>query len=134
VKSDEPTGIELRDVLAIHGRLFALHGGASGVRDQGLLESALARPLPHHSYAPSPSIVKLAAIYTSGIVRNPPFLDGNKRTGFLIGVLFLELNSFDFKASEEDAAQTVFALASGAWDEKSYAVWLRKNSILSRKH
>ena len=133
MKTGKPTWIELRDVLAIHGRLLAIHGGASGLRDHGLLESALARPLQHSSYAPSSNIVEMAAIYTVGIVRNHPFMDGNKRTGFLIGILFLELNGFDFKASEEEAAQNVFALASGESDEKAYADWLHKNSSRRRK-
>ena len=70
----------------------------------------------------------MAALYTSGIVRNHPFLDGNKRTGFVIGILFLELNGFDFIASEEDAALAVLALAAGTVDEAGYAAWLRENS------
>jgi death-on-curing protein len=127
VKTAEPIWIELRDVLAIHGRLLAVHGGASGLRDQGLLESALARPLQHRSYAQSAGIVEMAAVYTAAIVRNHPFFDGNKRTGFLIGILFLELNGFDFKGTEEDAVQNVFALAAGTLDEKAYGEWMRKN-------
>ncbi len=71
--------------------------------------------------------VDLAAIYCAGIVRNHPFVDGNKRTGFVVGVLFLELNGFRFTASEEDAAQTVLALAAGTLDEASYGAWLRTN-------
>ena len=67
----------------------------------------------------------MAALYTAGIVRDHPFVDGNKRTGFVLGILFLELHGFQFNASEEDAAQAVFALASGTLDESSYAAWLR---------
>ena len=133
MKTTEPIWIALRDTLAIHGRLLALHGGASGVRDQGLLESALARPLQHRSYGPNASIVKLAALYTAGIVRNHPFMDGNKRTGFVIGIVFLELKGYDFKASEEDAARSVFALASGTLDEKGYAAWLGEGSTPRRR-
>jgi len=133
VKTPEPTWIELRDVLAIHGRLLAIHGGASGLRDQGLLESALARPLHHRSYSKQSGILELAAIYTSALVRNHPFLDGNKRTGFVIGILFLELNGFDFKGSEEEAVQNVFALAAGEMDEKACTAWLRQNSTRRRK-
>ncbi len=121
-----PLWIEARDVLAIHGRLLALHGGASGLRDKPLLESALARPRQHYAYA-SVDVIDLAAIYCAGIVRNHPFVDGNKRTGFVLGTLFLELNRFRFTASEEDAAQTVLALAAGTLDETSYAAWLREN-------
>jgi death on curing protein len=127
VKNNDPLWIEVRDVLAIHDRLLALHGGAAGFRDRGLLESALARPRQHRAYAGKPDIVEMAALYTAGIVRNHPFVDGNKRTGFVIGVLFLELHGFDFKASEEDATQAVLALAAGTLDEASYAVWLRAN-------
>jgi death on curing protein len=127
VKKKEPLWIEERDVLAIHDRLLALHGGAAGLRDRGLLESALARPRQHHAYAAKPDIVERAALYTAGIVRNHPFVDGNKRTGFVIGVLFLELDGFDFKASEEDATQAMLALAAGTLNETAYAVWLRAN-------
>lgn len=109
-----------------------MHGGTVGVRDQGLLESALARPRQHDAYANSTEIVELAALYTSGIVRNHPFVDGNKRAGFVTGILFLELNGFDFKASEEDATQAVMGLAAGTLDEAGYAVWLRENSRRKR--
>jgi death-on-curing protein len=126
-KSKEPLWIEERDALAIHDWLLALHGGAVGVRDPALLESALARPRQHHAYARSPDVIEMAALYTAGIVRNHPFVDGNKRTGFVIGVLFLELHGFDFKASEADATQAVKALAAGTLDEAGYVAWLREN-------
>ena len=125
MKKKEPLWIEERDVLAIHDRLLAIHGGATGLRDQGLLESALARPRQHYSYAGISDIVALAALYTVGIVRNHPFADGNKRTGFVLGVLFLELHGYDFKAGEEDATQAIMSLAAGTLDETSYALWLR---------
>jgi death-on-curing protein len=114
-------------VLAIHDRLLALHGGASGLRDRGLLESALARPRQHLAYADSPDLVEMAALYTAGVVCNHPFVDGNKRTGFVIGVLFLELNGFEFKASEGDTTQAVLSLAAGSLDEARYGAWLREN-------
>ena len=133
MKTKAPLWIEERDVLAIHDRLLALHGGASGVRDQGLLQSALARPRQHHAYADSPSIVEMAALYTAGIVRNHPFIDGNKRTGFVVGVLFLELNGFDFNAREEDATQAVMDLAAGKLDEAAYCAWLHGNVKRRRK-
>jgi death-on-curing protein len=126
-KSKEPLWIEVRVVLAIHDRLLALHGGLSGLRDQGLLQSALARPRQHHAYARSPDVIEMAALYTAGILRNHPFVDGNKRTGFVIGVLFLELHGFNFKASEADATQAVMGLAAGTFDEAAYVDWLRKN-------
>ena len=127
MKKKEPLWIEERDALAIHDRLLALHGGATGLRDRSLLESALARPRQHRAYAETPDIVEMSALYTAGIVRNHPFVDGNKRTGFVIGVLFLELHGFDFKASEEDATQAIMDLAAGRLDETGYAAWLREN-------
>ena len=123
----EPLWIEERDALAIHDRLLAVHGGGQGLRDRGLLQSALARPRQHHAYAGSRDIIAMAALYTAGIVRNHPFVDGNKRTGFVIGVLFLELHGFDFNANEEDGAQAVLDLAAGTLDEGAYATWLRAN-------
>ena len=128
MKKKEPLWIEERDVLAIHDRLLALHGGATGLRDLGLLRSALARPQQHHAYADIADVVEMAALYTAGIVRNHPFVDGNKRTGFVIGVLFLELHGFAFEASEEDATQAVMALAAGTFDEGGYTAWQRENS------
>jgi death on curing protein len=133
MKTRQPSWIEERDVLAIHDRVLALHGGAKGLRDRGLLQSALARPRQHHAYASSSDIAEMAALYTAGIVRNHPFLDGNKRTGLVVGVLFLELNGFDFRAREEDATQAVLDLASGTLDESAYADWLRANSKRSCK-
>jgi death-on-curing protein len=126
-KSKEQVWIEARDVIAIHDRLLALHGGAAGLRDRGLLESAVARPRQHHAYADSPDIIEMAALYTACVVRNHPFVDGNKRTGFLIGVLFLELNGFEFKANEEGATQAVTSLAGSTLDEAAYWAWLREN-------
>jgi death on curing protein len=126
VKQAEPLWILERVVLAVHDQLLAAHGGAEGLRDAGALESALARPRQHYAYS-SPDLIELAALYTAGLVRNHPFVDGNKRTGFAIGIVFLELNGFDFKASEEDAIQAVFALAAGTLDEAGYTEWLRAN-------
>src|ERR1700686_4738797 len=123
----EPLWIEERDALAIHDRLLALHGGATGVRDRDLLESALARPRQHNAYVKASDVVEMAALYTAGIVRKHPFVDGNKRTGFVIGVLFLELHGFDFRASEADATQAVMDLASGTLNEADYTEWLREN-------
>jgi death-on-curing protein len=124
--------IDEREALVLHDRLLALHGGAEGVRDEGLLKSALARPQQHRAYGGSPDVVELAAIYTSGILRNHPFVDGNKRTGFVIGILFLELNGYRFDASEEDAAQAVIALAAGKLDEVVYGAFLRANAARAR--
>ncbi len=124
----EPVWIEERDALALHDRLLALHGGAAGVRDTALLQSALARPRQISAYAQTPGIIDMAAAYTAGIVRNHPFVDGNKRTGFVVGILFLELNGYRFTASEEDTAQAVLGLAAGTLDEQGYAAFLRANA------
>ncbi len=124
----EPLWLEERDALVLHDRLLALHGGAAGVRDDALLQSALARPQQIHAYANAPDRLDLAAAYTAGIVRNHPFIDGNKRTGFVIGILFLELNGYRFTASEADAAQAVLDLAAGTLDEAGYTNFLRANS------
>lgn len=132
MRKTEPLWILDRAVLAAHDRLLAAHGGAEGVRDPGLLESALARPRQHHTYA-SPDIIELAALYTAGIVRNHPFADGNKRTGFATGVAFLLLNDFELRATEQDATQAVLSLAAGELNEAGYAAWLRSNVKPRRK-
>jgi death on curing protein len=123
----EPVWIEDELVLAIHDRQLVEHGGAEGLRDEALLRSALGRPLNQFAYE-SNDIVELAAKYTAGIVQNHPFVDGNKRTGFVTGVLFLELNGYRFTASEEAAAQAVLELAAGRMDEKGFGEFLRANS------
>ena len=132
MKRKEPVWIAERDVLAIHDRLLAGHGGSPGLRDKGLLQSAVARPLHCHAYADKPDVIEMAMLYTAGIIRNHPFVDSNKRTGFVTGVLFLELNGFIFRASEEDATQAVFGLAGGSLDEVAYTAWLSVNSKCGR--
>jgi len=132
VKKTEPFWILKQVVLAAHTQLLAAHGGGEGLRDAALLESGLARPQQHYAYG-SPDIIELAAIYTAGIVRNHPFVDGNKRTGFSIGIAFLELNGFIFEGTEEDVVQAVFALAAGDLDEAGYAKWLRTNAKRRRR-
>ncbi|MGC2028715.1 MAG: type II toxin-antitoxin system death-on-curing family toxin [Steroidobacteraceae bacterium] len=123
----EPVWIADELALAIHDRQLVEHGGAEGLRDDALLQSALGRPLNHFAYE-STDIVELAAKYTAGIVQNHPFVDGNKRTGFVVGVLFLELNGYRFTASEEAAAQAVLELAAGRMDERGFCEFLRANS------
>src|SRR5258708_28634244 len=97
--------IEERDALALHNRLLALDGGLPGVRDAGLLQSAFPRPRQLHAYGDKPHVIDMAAAYTAGIIRNHPFIDGNKRTGFLVCVLFLELNGLYFTSTEESPPQ-----------------------------
>ncbi|HEY4739425.1 MAG TPA: type II toxin-antitoxin system death-on-curing family toxin [Candidatus Acidoferrales bacterium] len=123
----KPVWIDERDALALHDHLLALDGGAEGVRDEGLLSSALARPQQISAYGDRPGIVELAAAYTFAILRNHPFIDGNKRTGFVVGALFLELNGYRLIASEEDATQAVMGVAAGTLDEPAFVAWLRAN-------
>ncbi|MGH8229190.1 MAG: type II toxin-antitoxin system death-on-curing family toxin [Steroidobacteraceae bacterium] len=123
----EPIWVEEDLVFAIHDRQLVEHGGADGVRDESLLHSALGRPLNHLAYG-SAEIVELAAKYTAGIVQNHPFIDGNKRTGFVVGILFLELNGYSFTASEEAAAQAVLELAAGTIDEDGFCQFIRANA------
>jgi death-on-curing protein len=123
----EPVWIEEPEVLAIHDRLLALHGGAPGVRDEGLLSSALARPRQLAAYGDDVDLIDMASASTAGIVNNHPFVDGNKRTGFVIGILFLELNGYRFSAAEDAAAEAVMALAAGTLDEAGYTAFLREN-------
>jgi death-on-curing protein len=123
----EPDWIAEDLVLAIHERQLVEHGGAEGLRDEALLQSALGRPPNHFAYK-STDVVELAAKYTAGIVQDHPFIDGNKRTGFVVGVLFLELNGYRFTASEEAAAQAVLELAAGKIDETGFCEFMRANS------
>lgn len=124
--------IEADLVLAIHDRQLVEHGGATGLRDEALLRSALGRPMNQLAYE-SADVVELAAKYTAGIVQNHPFVDGNKRTGFVVGVLFLELNGYRFTASEEAAAQAILELAAGSMDERAFCEFVRANSKRTRK-
>lgn len=128
-----PIWIDERDAVVLHDRLLALYGGAPGLRDENLLKSALARPQQHFAYAESRDVIDLAAVYTTGIVRNYPFADGNKRTGFVIGIVFLELNGHRFTASEEDAARAVLDLAAGSLDDPGYLAFLRRHAKRVKK-
>ena len=120
-----PSWIDEHDAISIHARLLALDGGAPGVRDPGLLASALARPRQHHEYEGTTDVVRLAALHTEAIVRNHPFVDGNKRTGFVVGVLFLELHGLAFMAPQELATVAVLDLASGRSGLDGYERFLR---------
>ena len=123
----EPRWVLRETVLALQERLLAEFGGLGGLRDAGLVDSALARPQQLFAYG-KPTVWALAAAYAFGLARNHPFLDGNKRIGFATAVLFLELNGWKFTASEVDAVVQTLALAAGALNEASYAAWLKKNS------
>ncbi|MGH7441270.1 MAG: type II toxin-antitoxin system death-on-curing family toxin [bacterium] len=124
----EALWLDRQDLVALHEKLLALHGGGTGIRDLSLLESALARPQQHLSYSEFSDILDLAAAYTTGIVHNHPLVDGNKRVGFVAGVLFLELNGWRFTATEEEAAAAVLALAAGTLNDEGYTKFLRAQS------
>lgn len=122
-----PVWVAREAVLAVHEQLLAEFGGDSGVRDRGLLDSALSRPENKFAYE-KPTLFELAAAYAFGIVKNHPFADGNKRTGFTAAIMFLERNSMRFNAGEADAVIRTLALAAGDMTETGYARWLAENS------
>ncbi len=123
----EPIWVLRAVVEAVHDAQLAEHDGAPGVRDAGLLESALARPANLHAYGEN-ALCVLAAAYAFGIVRNHPFVDGNKRAAFLVAYVFLRLNGLDLIADEISATIAVLALASGEMTEADFAAWLSDNS------
>jgi death-on-curing protein len=112
-------------VLAIHEAQLAEHGGIVGTRDEGLLASALARPRNVQAYADNPDAASLAAAYAFGISRNHPFLDGNKRTAFVVMELFLNLNGWNLNAEDAECIPTMEELAAGKLSEKAFSDWLR---------
>jgi death-on-curing protein len=125
----EPIWIRQDVVLAIHEESLLLHGGPEGVRDLGLLESAMARPKNLLAYSEqAPSLAQLAAAYAKGIVGNHPFVDGNKRTAFIVSITFLRLNGHQLTASKEDRVLTFWKLAAGEITEHQLAVWFAENT------
>jgi death-on-curing protein len=123
----EPTWIDQQVVLAIHDEQIAEHGGQPGVRDGGLLESALGRPQNQHAYGEQ-SLTRRAASYAFGISRNRPFLDGNKRTSLVVAELFLELNGMSLEASDAGCVTTFLRLAAGDLTEDDLAAWIAATS------
>lgn len=119
--------IRREECFALHEFMIHQHGGIQGVRDEHLLDSALAKPQNQMAYG-NPTAMDLAASYACGVVKNHPFLDGNMRTGFMLAVGFLELNGWHFQATEADAAIRTLALAAGEMSETGYAAWLESNS------
>jgi len=120
--------ISKKALLLLHEESLAEFGGKRGLRDEGLLDSALARPQNLHAYEPGTSIAALAASYGFGITMNQTFVDGNKRAGFLGIGLFLAINGYQLRADQVDAIQTMLELASGELKEDALAGWIRKNS------
>lgn len=120
--------IEADVVLAVHDEQLAEHGGSAGIRDSGLLESALARPKNLTAYG-DPDFADLAASYGFGIARNHPFVDGNKRTAFVSTELFLRLNGYRLAADDQSCVLTMLAVAAGDIDEAAFAEWLRRYCV-----
>jgi death-on-curing protein len=116
-------------MLFVHAENLAEHGGLEGVRDEGLLESALARPRNLHAYEGMEDVSKLAAAYAVAIARNHPFVDGNKRTAFVAMALFLALNGFRLKADQVDAVRMITAVAAGEVQQDELTTWIRQNAV-----
>lgn len=116
-------------ILAVHDEQLAQHGGISGIRDPGLLESALARPANRAAYG-DPDVAELAAVYAVAIAHNHPFLDGNKRTAYVALELCLRLNGLRFPVSDAEAAVAVLQLAAGEISDDEFTMWVRQNAVL----
>jgi death-on-curing protein len=125
----EPIWMDTKDALVAHDLELAAHGGSAGVRDLGLLESAMARARNVWAYAEStPSLAVLAAAYAFGISSNHPFVDGNKRTALVISFAFLDVNGLEVTASQEEAYLTILGLAAGEISEPALALWFASHT------
>jgi len=113
-------------ILAAHAEQLVEHGGSPGIRDSGLLDSALARPLNRAAYG-KPDAAELAAAYAYGLATNHPFVDGNKRTAFIALELFLALNGYRFAAGDAESAMSLLAVAAGTMKEEALASWIRRH-------
>lgn len=125
----EPEWILEKTALAYHEEQLALHGGGEGIRDMGLLQSALARPMNAFHYSQVVSLSKLAACYGFGIAKNHPFIDGNKRTALVVTLAFLELNGYVVRATQEENYITFLSLADGTLSEEALAEWLQSKLV-----
>ncbi|MEZ0326366.1 MAG: type II toxin-antitoxin system death-on-curing family toxin [Fimbriimonas sp.] len=124
----EPEWLDQQVVYALHLRQLEQHGGGTGVRDHGLLDSALNRPINLYAYK-EPSIPELGAYYCLGIVKNHPFVDGNKRTGFMAMYVFLGLNGYSFEAEEVDVVTRVRRIAASEDTDESFVEWVCNHSV-----
>ena len=124
----QPRWISRRALLYLHSASLATFGGSTGIRDEGLLESALARPQNRFLYVPESDLSELAASYGFGIAKNHPFVDGNKRAAFHSVGLFLSINGYELVADQLDAIQTMLSLAAGELSEENFAVWIRNHT------
>lgn len=125
----EPIWIEKQAIVALHDRSLALHGGPAGMRDEGLLESALQRPRNRFFYEGEASIAALAATYAVGVASNHPLLDGNKRAAYQAMILFLAINDAPLGGDRVDAINTMLGVAAGEIDIDALTIWVRTNSV-----
>ena len=123
--------VEKQALLLLHDESLSEHGGASGIRDEGLLDSALARPLNRMLYE-APDVAALAASYGVGVAQNHPFVDGNKRAAFLCIGLFLAINGWRLQATQLEATSAMLAVAAGELEETAFAAWLRQHIVARR--
>ena len=126
--SVEPIWLLREFVIAVHERLIAEYGGSPGLRDEGLLESALARPMHLFNYG-NPSLAEMSASYAVGIAKNHAFVDGNKRTAFVAAAVFLQRNGLRLNASEAEATVAMLRVAEGSLSEKQLARWLDRHTM-----
>lgn len=127
---NEPNWVDRQVLIAIQSELLNRFGGLAGIRDEGLLDSAINKPKNLFAYG-QPTVFELAASYAMGLVKNHPFLDGNKRIGFMAAYVFLGANGWSLEATEEEAVLETLALAAGERAEADYAAWLARNSVES---
>jgi death-on-curing protein len=125
----EPRWLTREELQAIHEAQLRTHGGSSGARDEGLIESALARPRNKFAYAPRADLAQLAAAYAFGIAKNHGFVDGNKRSALMAGYTFLGVNGYEFERDEADVASTIEGLASGRITEAALKTWFKSGMI-----
>ena len=125
---NEPVWLVRQGVILLQSESLAEHGGSTGIRDAGLLESALGRPINKWNYNPAADLAELAAAYGFGLARNHPFVDGNKRIAFIATALLLRLNGYRLSSDPLDEIQTMLSLAAGESSEAEFAVWIRNHT------
>jgi death-on-curing protein len=126
---NEPLWVSKKAVLAIHSAQLTEHGGSDGIRDESLLDSALAKPRNVFAYSDQPDLFRLAASYAFGIARNHAFVDGNKRTALVVSLTFLERNGWDIVAAKEDVYFTFLHLADGSLSEDDLTAWFTQHAV-----
>ena len=124
-----PEWVSYEVVLAVHEAQIAEHGGLTGIRDQGLLESALARPQNLHAYSTTANVCDLAAAYAIGLAKNHAFIDGNKRTAWIVSATFLELNGRTVVAGQNEVVTIMLGVADGTVTDEAFSVWLQQSSV-----